>query len=109
MSGTGSRIQRAAPPLLTISGIAAAFGLASCCALPLLLYSFGFGTAWLGGIGLFAAFHDKALLAVALIGLPGGAAMLVWQRKQFTRALLIAMGIGLVFGAVLLWAGLTYV
>ena len=100
---------RAVPPLLTLSGIAAAFGMASCCALPMLLYLFGIGTAWLGGIGLFAAFHETAFLAVALIGLLGGAAMLVWQRHQFTRTTLVMMGAGLLIGAVLLWAGLTYV
>lgn len=101
--------ERAAPPILTLGGIAAAFGLASCCALPLLLSSLGISAAWLAGIALFAAFHRTAFLAVALIGLAGGAAMVVWQRQRFTRAMLVVQAAGLVLGAVLLWAGLTYV
>ena len=103
------RIGRAAAPVLTAGGIGAALGLASCCALPMLLYSLGLGTAWLGGIGLFTAFHETAFLAVALTGLLGGTAMLIWQRQRFTHATLVTMGIGLVVGAVLLLAGLTYV
>lgn len=51
-----------APALLTLSGTAAALGLASCCALPMLLYSVGIGTAWLSGIGLFAIAHNQLLL-----------------------------------------------
>jgi mercuric ion transport protein len=100
---------RAAPSLLTLGGIAAAFGMASCCAVPLLLYSLGFGTAWLGGIGLFAAVHNTLFLAIALIGLVGGAATLIWQRRQLSRAMVAVLAAGLLLGCVLLWAGLTYV
>ena len=41
----GSRVERAASPLLTLGGIAASFGLAACCALPMLLVAAGLGTA----------------------------------------------------------------
>jgi mercuric ion transport protein len=92
-----------------LGGVAAAFGLASCCALPLLLYSFGFGTAWLGGIGLYVALHDKAFLVIALTGLVGGTVTLILQRQRLTRAMLWTMAGGLLLGCVLLWAGLTYV
>jgi mercuric ion transport protein len=108
-SVTTLRAQRAVAPLLTLGGIAAAFGLASCCALPMVLFFFGIGTAWLGGIGLYAALHETMFLVVATIGLLGGAAMLMWQRRRFTRAMLWTMGVRLVLGAVMLWAGLTYV
>ena len=67
--------------LLTLGGIGAAFGLASCCALPFLLTGLGLGTAWLAGIGLFAIFHRTAFIIVALIGL-GGAAILLWRQRR---------------------------
>jgi mercuric ion transport protein len=40
-----AKIERAASPMLTLAGIAAAFGLASCCALPLYFATLGIGTA----------------------------------------------------------------
>ncbi len=40
--------------LFTVGGLAAAFGVASCCALPLLLTTIGVSTAWLGGVALLA-------------------------------------------------------
>ena len=105
--------------LLTLGGLAAAFGVASCCALPLLLTSFGLGTAWLTGVALTAIPYRNLLLAVSAITLLGGA-VLLWrqQRAAMTckpggvcvptsiRALNL---IGLMIGAVLLWAGYTYV
>src|SRR3546814_9248079 len=39
----------------TLAGIAAAFGLAACCALPFLLASVGLGAAWLAGVAVVAA------------------------------------------------------
>lgn len=75
----------------------------------MLLYSLGFGTAWLSGIGLFAAFHETAFLAVALIGFVGGAAMLFWRYQRFSRGSLVIMAAGLLLGCLLLWASVTYV
>jgi mercuric ion transport protein len=109
MEQSGIDALRAAPSLLTLGGIAAAFGMASCCAMPLLFYSLGFGTAWLGGIGLFAAVHNTLFLTIALIGLVGGAATLIWQRRQLRRGMIAVLVVGLLLGCVLLWAGLTYV
>jgi len=71
----------AGPVLLTLGGLAAAFGVASCCALPLLLTTLGLGTAWLGGVALLAAPHRPILLAAAALCLLGGAALLWRQRK----------------------------
>lgn len=67
--------------LLTAGGLAAAFGLASCCGLPLLLASAGFGTAWLSGFALLAAPHRPMLLMVGAVGLAGGAA-LFWRQQR---------------------------
>jgi hypothetical protein len=47
------RFAEVTPP----NGLAAAFGLASCCGLPFLLASMGLGTAWLTGFALLAAPH----------------------------------------------------
>lgn len=95
--------------LLTLGGIGAAFGLASCCALPFLLAGLGLGTAWLAGIGLFAVFHRTAFIAVALIGL-GGAAFLLWrQRRTMKPAAWAITGAVWLIGAVLFYYGYTYV
>ena len=62
---------KAAPPhaparyadalLLAAGGVTAAFGAASCCALPLLLGSLGLGSAWLVTVAWIAAPHRVAL------------------------------------------------
>jgi mercuric ion transport protein len=95
--------------LLTLSGIGAAFGLASCCALPFLLASLGLGTAWLGGIALFAVFHRTAFIAVALIGLSGAAVLLLRQRRSMKLAAWVITGAVWLLGAVLFYYGYTYV
>ncbi len=104
--------------LLTIGGVAVAFGLASCCALPLLLAGFGIGTAWLGGIGMMAAPHRVPMMIISAVLLTGGA-VLLWRQQRVVatcgtdgdcappvfRVLTLA---GLLIGAGLLWAGSTY-
>ena len=95
--------------LLSLGGLGAAFGLASCCALPFLLAGLGLGTAWLAGIVLFALFHRTAFIAVALVGL-GGAAILLWrQRRTMKPAAWVITGAVWLIGAVLLYYGYTYV
>ena len=95
--------------LLTLGGISAAFGLASCCALPFLLTGLGLGTAWLAEIGLFALFHRTAFIAVALIGL-GGAAFLLWRQRRTMKPTAWAItGTVWLIGAVLFYYGYTYV
>jgi mercuric ion transport protein len=68
--------------LLAAGGLAAAFGAASCCALPLLLGSLGLGTAWLVTVAWFAAPHRLALLAIAIICLGSGCAVLLRRRRR---------------------------
>jgi mercuric ion transport protein len=63
-------------------GLAAAFGAASCCALPTLLGSLVLGTAWLVTIAWFAAPHPIALLAIAIICLASGSGVLLWRRRR---------------------------
>ncbi|GAN82206.1 MULTISPECIES: mercuric transporter MerT family protein [Acidocella] len=103
--------------LLTLSGLAAAFGVASCCGLPFLLATAGFSTAWLGGVALLAAPHRPLLLTLAALCLIAGAGLL-WRRqpagicatgslcsKPLTRGLTT---IGLIAGLVLLVIGYLY-
>jgi mercuric ion transport protein len=104
--------------LFTLGGLAAAFGVASCCALPLLLTSIGVSTAWLGGAALLAAPHRGVLLSIGALCLTGGAALL-WRQQQTAAtcgpdgactppAVRILTLVGLLVGAGLLWAGYTY-
>lgn len=102
------RTRAIVPTLLTLSGIGAAFGLAACCALPLLLLSLGFGTAWLVGIGFYAGLHRPEFLVVALAGLIGGAATLVVYRRRIGMAARSAVSVGLLAGAVMLYYGDVY-
>lgn len=67
--------------LLAASGLAAAFGAASCCALPMLLGGLGVGSAWLFGIAALAAPHRLALLIAAIVCLVSGGAVLIWPRR----------------------------
>jgi mercuric ion transport protein len=111
---------RAAGPgslLLTISGLAAAFGVASCCGLPLLLATAGLSTAWLTGFALLAAPHRGVLLVVGAVCLAGGAVLLWRQQRKAActtgafcsrpavRGLTL---IGLLLGLGLLYLGYTY-
>lgn len=104
---------------LTLTAIAAAFGVASCCALPILLTTAGLGTAWLGGVATLAAPYRTLLLCVSALSLFGGA-VLLWriQRRAMVcgpngictpAALRIALLAGLVVGAILLFLGYSYV
>ena len=67
--------------LLAAGGLAAAFGAASCCALPLLLGSLGLGSAWLFTVAWFAAPHRLALLTIAIVFLAAAGGVLVWRRR----------------------------
>ncbi len=104
--------------LFTGAGIAAAFGLASCCALPMTLATMGVGSAWLGSVATLAGPYRAILTGVAALSLIGGA-VLLWrqQRAAMTcgpdgvctpRYVRLATLVGLMLGTVLLWAGYTY-
>ena len=71
--------------LLTLGGLAAAFGVAACCALPLLMISLGVGTAWLGGIASLAVPNRTLLLVFATLALTAGAVLLWRQQRHATR------------------------
>ena len=73
-----------------------------------MLLSLGFGTAWLVGIGFYAGTHRPAFLAVAIVGLIGGAVTLVVYRKRIGAAAGSVMSLALLLGTVLLYYGYTY-
>ena len=71
--------------LLAIGGLAAAFGAASCCAIPIMLGR-GLSSAWLAGVAIFAAPHRMALVGAAVICLIGAATVLVRYRRALACA-----------------------
>src|SRR4051812_3738631 len=109
-------VDRAKAIVLTMSGFAAAFAVASCCVLPLVLGALGIGTAWLFPFAILAAPHRIGLLTIAAIAL-GGGAVLLWHPRSigcdsaasyahpFVRCL---TAIGLLLGTLLLAAGYVY-
>ncbi len=62
-------------------GLIAAFGVASCCALPVALSMLGIGAASLVGIGYFAAQYQQELFFGAVV-LLGGAAAIMWREGR---------------------------
>ena len=72
--------------MLAAGGLAAAFGAASCCALPLLLGSLGLGSAWLVAVAWLAAPHRIALLIAAVVCLLGAGGMFTWHRRAVVCA-----------------------
>jgi mercuric ion transport protein len=67
--------------LFAATGFAAAFGAASCCALPVLLGSLGLGSAWLVGLALLAGPYRPVLLAAAVVCLVSGGGLLLWRHR----------------------------
>lgn len=105
--------------LTTLGVIAAAFGAAACCALPILLASLGIGTAWLGGIAGFTGPHQALLMAASTI-LLAISAVFLWRMQSRAQQcgpdgncappwVRIMLLIGLFIGALLLAAGYFYV
>src|SRR5258706_8398993 len=64
--------------VLAAGGLFAAFGLASCCALPVALSMLGIGAASLVGIGYLAAPYQRELLLAATVCLTAFA-WLLWR------------------------------
>ena len=104
--------------LLTVAGLVAAFGVAACCALPLLLISLGLSTAWLGAVASFAEPNRDLLLVFAALALAGGAFSLWRQQRHAARcspggvctppAVRVLTVVGLLVGVALLIAGYLY-
>jgi mercuric ion transport protein len=67
--------------VIAASGLLAAFGVASCCALPIGLSMLGIGAASLVGIGFAAAPYQRELLWLAILCL-AAVGVLSWRRWQ---------------------------
>lgn len=119
IEGVSDRNQRCGAMLLTVGGMASAFGVAACCALPILFATAGIGTAWLTGIATISAPYRSALMIVSLISLLASAALL-WRIQQNAARcgddvvctptwLRLGLLVGVLIGASLLVAGYLYV
>ncbi|MGH6977582.1 MAG: hypothetical protein ACREEA_00315 [Stellaceae bacterium] len=100
------------PIAFAAGSVAAAFGAASCCAIPILLG--GVGLSGLGAVlsmPMLAPFQPYLIGAAAACLIAGGA--LLWRRGlcacRGTRTTTIATLIGLMLGAALLALGFAYV
>lgn len=103
--------------VLTVSGLAAAFGVAACCGLPFILATLGVGTSWLFGIAILAAPHRSILLAAATACLVC-AVVLFWTQRSAATCTLNALCnrpvvrgatlAGLLLGFALLYLGYAY-
>lgn len=71
----------AAKSSLAAGALLAAFGVASCCALPIALAMFGAGSAALVGIGVLVGPYQVEVLAAAVACLFGTAFIMLRQRR----------------------------
>jgi mercuric ion transport protein len=70
-----------AKTVLAAGGLLAAFGVASCCALPIALSLLGISAASLVGVGYLAAQYQRELFFGAVICL-GAAAFIMWRQRR---------------------------
>lgn len=71
----------AAKTTLAAGGLLAAFGVASCCALPILLSVLGISAASLTGIGFLAAQYQRELFLLAMLFV-GAAGLVMWRQRR---------------------------
>ena len=71
----------AAKTTLAAGGLLAAFGVASCCALPIVLSVLGISAASLTGIGFLAAQYQRELFLLAMLFV-GAAGLVMWRQRQ---------------------------
>lgn len=74
-------VRDTAKTVLAAGGLLAAFGVASCCALPIALSLLGISAASLVGIGDLAAQYQRELLYGAVICL-GAACFIMWRQRR---------------------------
>jgi mercuric ion transport protein len=80
-SSTPEAGRDAVKTVFAAGGLLAAFGVASCCALPVALSLLGISAASLAGIGLLAARFQQELFVGAVALLAGAAVIMWWQRR----------------------------
>lgn len=80
-SSSLEKARDAAKTILAATGLLAALGVASCCALPFALSLLGIGAASLVGVGYLAAQFQQELFYAAVVCLGASAFIMVRQRK----------------------------
>lgn len=110
-----TEVKSAGAIALVISGIASAFALAACCALPVLLVGAGVSAYWLAPAALLGSQFTTALTVLAVLSLGGAAAIALRSGKTcasddlcarpWFRASIVTAA---VFGTVLLIASKLY-
>ncbi|MEA3262418.1 MAG: mercuric transporter MerT family protein [Pseudomonadota bacterium] len=113
------RTERRSALVLIVGGVASAFGVAACCALPILLATAGIGTAWLTVIAMISLPYRNTLMIVSLVSLIVSAALLWRMQRTAARCgpgtictpkwLRLSLLVGLLAGAGLLVGGYMYV
>lgn len=68
---------------LVISGLASAFALAACCALPILLAGAGLSAYWLAPVAAFGLQFTTALTFLAVLSLAGAAFIVLRSAKTY--------------------------
>ena len=81
----GNEIRATGATLLTGAGLVAAFGAASCCALPLGLAMVGIGSAWLVPLAVLTFPYQSYLVLLAASSLIAGG-VLLWRREAVVCA-----------------------
>ena len=71
----------AAKTTLAAGGLLAAFGVASCCALPIVLSVLGISAASLTGVGFLAAQYQRELFLLAIFFV-GAAGFVMWRQRR---------------------------
>lgn len=67
---------------LVTSGIATAFSLAACCAIPFLIAGTGIGVAWLAPLVSASQPYSTVLTALSVVALVGSVAIVWWVPKH---------------------------
>ena len=78
---TAEKGRDTAKTVLAAGGLLAAFGVASCCALPIALSLLGISAASLVGVGYLAAQYQQELFYGAVVCL-GAAAFIMWRQRR---------------------------
>ncbi len=81
LPASSEKSRDAAKTVFAAGGLLAAFGVASCCALPIALSLLGISAASIVGVGYLAAQYQQELLYAAAVCLGASAFIMVRQRK----------------------------
>lgn len=90
MPGVKSEVRSSGAIVLVASGIASAFALAACCALPILLAGAGLSPYWLAPVATVGSQFSTALTVLAVLSLAGSAFLVLRSIKTCAPGALCA-------------------